>query len=236
MNPVYLRLLEIAEDQGHSAPVPGTYFQELLSLSSGRISQISDPLSVAKIGAKGLTRLANLGYNPDWVNGGPPHRKWLLPSSNTQTQRQGAESNAEEAPALGRAQRIPVVGTAQLGDNGYWAELETPVGFGDGHIEFAAKTSNAYALRCKGDSMKPRIKDGEFVIIEPDHPPIPGDEVLVRAKDGRVMVKELLYVRDDTLHLLSINESHGKLAIPIADIEVIHFVCAIAKRSMWQPD
>lgn len=68
MNPVYLRLLEIAHEQGECDPVPGTYFQSLLGLTSGRISQISDPLSVAKIGSKGLSRLAKLGYNPEWVN------------------------------------------------------------------------------------------------------------------------------------------------------------------------
>jgi phage repressor protein C with HTH and peptisase S24 domain len=25
------------------------------------------------------------------------------------------------------------------------------------------------ALRCTGDSMKPRIKDGEYVVVEPNH-------------------------------------------------------------------
>lgn len=77
MNPVYLRLLEIAEDQGQVAPVPNTYFQELLGLSSGRIAQIRDPQSIAKIGPKGLGNLAMLGYNPKWVNFGSPNKKHL---------------------------------------------------------------------------------------------------------------------------------------------------------------
>ena len=129
-----------------------------------------------------------------------------------------------------------MVGTAQLGDDGYWAELEAPAGFGDGYIPFPVKSSNAYALRCRGDSMKPRIKDGEFVIVEPDQVPCPGDEVLVKAKDGRVMVKELLYIRDDTVHLLSVNEAHGKLALPLSAIDCMHYVAAITKRSMWERD
>lgn len=145
-------------------------------------------------------------------------------------------SNADEAPALGRMLRVPVVGTAQLGDNGFWVEIEAPVGFGDGFVEFAAKDKDAYALRCRGDSMKPRIKDGEFVIIEPSHAPAPGDEVLVRAKDGRVMVKELLYVRNDTVHLLSVNETHGRISIPVADIDIMQFVSGISKSVMWRQD
>lgn len=145
-------------------------------------------------------------------------------------------SNVEEAPALGSARRVPVVGTAQLGDNGFWADLELPVGAGDGFVEVAVRDGNSYALRCRGDSMKPRIKDGEFVIVEPWQPPSPGDEVLVRAADGRVMVKELLYIRDGAVHLLSVNETHGKISIPLDEVECMHLVSGIVKRALWRPD
>lgn len=163
----------------------------------------------------------------------------LLPSSSSKAKPKSAESthsNVEPAPALGVARRVPVVGTAQLGDNGYWAELESPVGFGDGFVEVAVRDESAYALRCRGDSMKPRIKDGEFVIVEPNTPPSPGDEVLVKAMDGRVMVKELLFIRDGQVHLLSVNETHGKLTIPIEEIDCMHLVTGIIKRAMWRPD
>lgn len=160
----------------------------------------------------------------------------LSPSSDTHISFDDAESNASDAPRLGIRRRVPVVGAAQLGDDGYWAELQTPVGFGDGFVRFATRDDNTYALRCRGDSMRPRIKDGEFVIIEPNHPPCPGDEVLVKAKDGRVMVKELLYVRDDTVHLMSVNEAHPTVRIRLEEIDCMHFVVAIAKRAMWERD
>lgn len=146
----------------------------------------------------------------------------------------GSEFGA--APALGEFRRIAVVGTAQLGDDGYWAELEYPVGHGDGYVEYPSRDPLAYALRCKGDSMKPRIKNGEFVIIEPSVEYSNGDEVLVKCKEGRVMVKELLYIRDGVAHLGSINESHGKVTIAMEDIEVIHYVAATARKSKWVPE
>lgn len=62
-----------------------------------------------------------------------------------------------------------MVGTAQLGDDGYFCELQYPVGHGDGRINWPTRDPNAYALRCKGESMKPRIRHGEFVVIEPNH-------------------------------------------------------------------
>lgn len=139
-------------------------------------------------------------------------------------------------PMPAHLKAVPVVGSAQLGDNGYWAEMDYPVGHGDGYIDFPTRDPNAYALRCKGDSMAPRIKDGEFVVIEPNAAPHPGDEVMVKSEDGRVMVKELLYVRDGIVHLASVNESHGRISIPLNQVAAMHLVVGIVKRTRWRPD
>lgn len=136
---------------------------------------------------------------------------------------------------LPERQRIPVVGMAQLGDNGFWADIEYPVGHGDGFLDFPSKDREAYGIRCKGDSMLPRIRDGEFVVIEPNHPVEPGDEVLVKASDGRVMIKILLYTRLGRTHLASVNTEHQPIAIDSTDIDRLHFVAAIVKPSMWKP-
>ena len=159
----------------------------------------------------------------------------LLPSANGPNAPRHAQSNTEEAPALGALTKVPVVGSAKFGDNGYRAELEYPVGHGDGFVEFPSRDKQAYALRCIGDSMRPRIKDGEFVVIYPTHAPHPGDEVLVKTTDGRVMVKELAYIRDDVMTLLSVNEAHGKMNIPLHEVEQCHYVAGIIKRAQWSP-
>jgi phage repressor protein C with HTH and peptisase S24 domain len=130
--------------------------------------------------------------------------------------------------------KIPVLGMAQLGDNGFWAELEYPVGHGDGYLDFPSRDRDAYGIRCAGDSMLPRIKDGEYVVIEPNHPVENGDEVLVKAKDGRVMIKILLYQRAGRTHLMSVNTDHAPLAINNEEIERLHYVAAIVKPSMWR--
>jgi transcriptional regulator with XRE-family HTH domain len=137
---------------------------------------------------------------------------------------------------LGKKKALAVVGMAQLGDNGFWADIEHAVGHGDGYIDWPTDDPDAYALECEGDSMRPRIRPGEFVIVEPNHPLQPGEEVLVKSKDGRVMVKELAYKAHGRYTLLSINESHGKITIHEGEIEKMHYVAGIAKRSMWRPD
>ncbi len=131
---------------------------------------------------------------------------------------------------------VPVVGTAQLGDNAHWSELEYPVGHGDGYIDWPTADPNAYALRCKGDSMAPRIKPNEFVVVEPGVEPTSGDEVMIKATDGRVMVKELLYIRDEIVHLASVNEAHGRLSIPLEEIEKMHYIGGLARKSKWRPE
>lgn len=144
-------------------------------------------------------------------------------------------SLAEAGPGR-EAERLrgtPVVGTAQLGDGGYWYELETPVGHGDGWVRYPSSDPNAYALRCKGDSMRPRIKPGEFVICEPHTSYSPGDEVMVKDTNGRSMVKVLNFQRADMLELGSVNEDHKPITIDMKDVEAIHFVAAILKPSMY---
>lgn len=132
--------------------------------------------------------------------------------------------------------RIPVRGMAQLGDNGHFVDIGYPVGHGDGYVLFPTKDPDAYALRCNGESMRPRVKHNEFVVVEPNTQIQNGDEVLVKSQDGRVMVKELAYVRDGIVHLSSVNERHGMVRIPQDQVERLHFVAGIVKRSAWRPD
>lgn len=132
--------------------------------------------------------------------------------------------------------RIPIKGTAQLGDNGHFCEIEYPVGDGDGFLRFPTSDPDAYGLRCVGDSMRPRVKHGEYVVIEPNHKVIAGDEVMVFAQDGRVMIKEYAYVRDGFVHLSSVNEKHGMLRIEQLQIERMQYVAGILKASARRPD
>jgi phage repressor protein C with HTH and peptisase S24 domain len=141
----------------------------------------------------------------------------------------------EPGPILAKAAKVPVVGSAQLGE-GYRAELEYPVGHGDGYINYSTKDKGAYALRCKGDSMRPRIRDGEFVVILPSHPINPNDEVLIKCIKGRVMVKTFKKVTKELVYLESINENFPEITIPINDIESMQYVAAIVKKAEWEPE
>ncbi|NUU68831.1 helix-turn-helix transcriptional regulator [Enterobacteriaceae bacterium BIT-l23] len=130
---------------------------------------------------------------------------------------------------------VPVLGNTQLGHGGYWSDMEYPVGSGDGYLRWPSSDDDVYALKCVGDSMMPRIKEGEFVIIEPNHSYHPGDEVLVVTHGGEVMVKTFLFERDGYYHLLPVNEDHAPIRLASIDVAKIQYVAGIAKSTLWMP-
>lgn len=130
---------------------------------------------------------------------------------------------------------VPIVGNAVAtpDKDGYFDDMGFPVGAGEGYLPWPTKDPNAYALRVKGDSMQPRIRPGELIIVEPNKAVAAGDDVVVRCKDGRKMVKQLLLKRDGEVTLGSINQAHRQVTISLDEIESLQFVTAIVPRSSF---
>lgn len=131
---------------------------------------------------------------------------------------------------------VPVVGKAMLGANGFFDAIDYPVGHGDGVLLINSTDPNAYALQVIGQSMHPRIKHREFVVIEPNHQYVPGDEVLVRTQNGQSMVKEFSYLREGTYRFDSVNPSEPPVFLEVEEVEFIHFVGGIVKSSRFMSD
>jgi len=177
-----------------------------------------------------------IGCRPEWLETGASpmvEGENLLLSSNTIQLKSGAESNVDPAPALRPSRMLPVVGEVQGGMDGYLQELEYPVGYGEGCVEYYTGDPNAYALRVRGDSMHPRYRAGEFVIIEPGIQPPEGEDVIVCCNDGRKMLKILNWIRDGEAQFLSVNNGYAPLTMMLADIETIQLVAGSARRSAF---
>ncbi len=118
-----------------------------------------------------------------------------------------------------------VVGTARMGDLGFYYDLDG----GDGIIEHNSPPGSI-AIKVKGDSMHPAIRDGWFVIIEPHETLHPGEYVLVATRNEKKMVKELLYEKDDSFVLLSVN-GNERMTIPKVDLIYIRPIAAVVPPS-----
>lgn len=127
------------------------------------------------------------------------------------------------------------MGTARMGEDGFYDEISGIPGAGDGHIDIATTDPNAYGLRVRGNSMAPAIRDGWYVLIEPNSAVVAGEYVLVKLRDGRKMVKELLYMRSDSIEVLSVNGGQ-RLTVYREEMEAIQAVAAVVSPSKWKPD
>ncbi|MBC7583993.1 MAG: helix-turn-helix transcriptional regulator [Tardiphaga sp.] len=120
-------------------------------------------------------------------------------------------------------QSVPLLGFAQAGRGGYFDDAGFPVG-SSGWEEISLPSVNdehAYALKISGDSMKPAYRDGDTIVVSPGAQIRKGDRVVVRTKDGEVMVKELKRRTAKLLELQSLNPNHVDRNFAAGDIEWI---------------
>lgn len=133
---------------------------------------------------------------------------------------------------------IPVVGMAKLGDNGFYEEISSAPGNGDGTVEAYSTDPGAYALRVRGDSMFPAIRDGWYVVVEPHGRRTTGEYVLIKLVNGQKMVKELIMERPESITVVSVNGDKRR-TIMREEIDThygIQPVSAILSPSKWRPD
>ncbi|HZS64233.1 MAG TPA: helix-turn-helix transcriptional regulator [Xanthobacteraceae bacterium] len=116
-------------------------------------------------------------------------------------------------------QAVPLLGFAEAGAGGYFDDGGFPVGKGWDEIAFpAVNDEHAYALEISGDSMQPAYRDGDVIIVSPAAPIRRGDRVVVKTKNGEVMVKELKRRTSKTIELRSINSDHPDRTLSLQDV------------------
>lgn len=213
-----LRLL-IAE-QGTAAALA-----EKAQTSAAYISQILSPKTKAFVGDALARKLESATKKPHgWMDS----LHYETAGTGNKSTRQSVVEYTIEARAGGAL--VPVTGIVEHGPEGYLDETARSLSSDSACVEFSSKDREAYALRIRGNSMRPRIKGGEFVIIEPNIEAQSGDDVIVQRADGRRMVKELLYIRDGEIVLGSINNASRPITLSLEEIEAIHYIAAILTR------
>jgi phage repressor protein C with HTH and peptisase S24 domain len=126
----------------------------------------------------------------------------------------------EDAPRV--VQSVPLLGFAQAGAGGYFTDGGFPAGKGWDEVGLpSVNDEHAYALEISGDSMKPAYRDGDVIVVSPGAQIRKGDRVVVKTKDGEVMVKELKRRTAKTLELSSLNPNHVDRTLQAADVDWI---------------
>jgi phage repressor protein C with HTH and peptisase S24 domain len=134
-------------------------------------------------------------------------------------------TGARALPAAGRpgARRVPLIGLAQAGGEGYFDDGGYPVGGSWDEVSLPEIVDpNAYALEISGESMEPVFRDGDLVIVSPAAPIRRGDRVVVRTRRGEVMAKQLQRRSARRVELLSLNPSHPSYSFELFEVAWIH--------------
>ncbi len=121
------------------------------------------------------------------------------------------------------ARRIPLVGFAQAGLDGFFDDAGFPVGGSWDEVGLPEIADpHAYALEIAGDSMTPVFRDGDMVVVSPAAPIRRGDRVVARTLGGEVMAKQLARRSARRMELKSLNPEHRDRSFDLTDIAWVH--------------
>lgn len=130
-------------------------------------------------------------------------------------------SNPLGRPSSGR--RIPLIGLAQAGGEGYFDDGGFPVGGSWDEVSLPEiGDPHAYALEISGASMEPVFRDGDTIVVSPAAPIRRGDRVVVRTIDGEVMAKQLARRSARRIELLSLNRDHPDYTFELTQVNWMH--------------
>jgi phage repressor protein C with HTH and peptisase S24 domain len=121
------------------------------------------------------------------------------------------------------SRRIPLIGMAQAGGEGFFDDGGYPAGAGWDEVSIPEiGDPHAYALEISGESMEPVFRDGDLVIVSPAAPIRRGDRVVVRTARGEAMAKQLARRSARRIDLRSLNPEHPNYSFDLSEVAWMH--------------
>ncbi|MDA3509285.1 helix-turn-helix domain-containing protein [Acinetobacter junii] len=139
-------------------------------------------------------------------------------------------SKVIEKPIIISKRWVPVKAYSKMGMDGYFTDMGYEGNGGDGYIPTHSAGGRAYGIKGTGDSMYPAIRNGWYVVCDPDAEPTPTEFVQVCLKDGRCTIKEFIGIHNNVLNLLAVNGGE-KLTFDMDEVESITAITDIVPPS-----
>ena len=189
------------------------------------------------LSASGLAKRAGLDpttFNPSKRRSTDGRNRW--PSTESLAKVLGATGASLEsftALVTGSAavtstrppRRIPLLGLAQAGSEGFFDDAGYPVGGAWDEVGLPeVGDPHAYALEISGDSMEPVFRDGDMVVVSPAAPIRRNDRVVLRSTAGEVMAKQLARRSARRIELRSLNPAHRDRSFDLTEVAWMHRV------------
>ncbi len=171
------------------------------------------------------------GFRAEWIaNGSGPERE-----DDASGALHALASNTSDKWTPVKIGSVQVLGEALLSQEGYFEDLGHPDALSMGFLNIYSSDPDAYGLRVVGNSMNPRIKNNEFILVEPNKDYVAGDEVLIKTTKGRAMIKEFIYLRDGQYRFDSVNADCEPIFFQEDEVVDVQYVGAIVKSYRFIP-
>lgn len=135
-----------------------------------------------------------------------------------------------QKPVFSGKRWVPVKAYSKMGMDGYFTDMGYEGNGGDGYIPTHSAGEKAFGVKGTGDSMYPAIRNGWYVVCDPDAEPTPTEFVQVCLKDGRCTIKEYIGIHNNVLHLLAVNGGE-RLTFEMDEVESITAITDIVPPS-----
>lgn len=171
-----------------------------------------------------VEKLVAGGIHPLSKIGSPEEHMLREEAAEYKAERKG--TGLRNGPAgEGRARKIRkvhVIGWAKAGD----VEDFDDVVDWDNPVSLPLNDEKAFGIRVKGDSMSPRICEGDIVVVSPSEPPRNEKPVVVRLRDQGILLKQFHRLSATTFELRSLNPFYLPVAAAMTDVVWIYPVIA----------
>ncbi|WP_407244062.1 S24 family peptidase [Klebsiella michiganensis] len=123
--------------------------------------------------------------------------------------------------------RVPVIGTTESGPDSDWQPGE-PANT-ERFLPFVSQRETVYALTV-GNQVQHNYQPGDVVLVDSALTPVPGEDVLVCDKDGKISIQRLARFDDERYYLDGVNSQrviHEK-----SDLQFVHQIVGTIKSFM----
>ena len=120
------------------------------------------------------------------------------------------------------APSVPLLALSAASQRGHFDEHGHPVGKGWGEVALPSGGDDpVFALEISGDALAPAYGDGDVLLVSPGSPIRRGDRVVLKRRDGEVVIAELQRRTAKVLELTALGAAPGQRTIAAADVEWI---------------
>lgn len=144
------------------------------------------------------------------------------------------EADVEEFRLPVTTGSVPVLFRAKVTREGRYSQGGAPSGC-HGLLNIYSPDSEAYAVMIIGNSLLPRYRSHEFLIVQPGTDAQPGDDVLVNLNNGETLIKEFMYHRDGQYRLDSLIPGVEPIFLEESMVHSLHYVDAVVKKTRFEP-